>query len=47
MIATPVLQVTAGVIIALFLIQLTRRLVAQSSNPIAVGVFDGLSFLTS
>lgn len=46
-IATPVLQVTAGVIIALFLIQVARRLTAQSSNPIAVGVNDGLSFLTS
>lgn len=47
MIATPVLQVTASVIIALFLIQIARRLTANSSNPIAVGVNDGLSFLTS
>lgn len=47
MIATPVLQVTAGVIIALFLIQVARRLTAQSSNPILVGVNDGLTFLTS
>ncbi len=46
-IATPVLQVTASVIIALFLIQVARRLAAQSSNPIAVGLYDGLSFLTS
>lgn len=46
-IATPVLQVTASVIIALFLIQLARRLSAQSSNPIAVGLNDGLSFLIS
>lgn len=47
MIAVPVFQVTAGVIVALFLIQVARRLTAQSSNPIAVGVNDGLSFLTS
>lgn len=47
MIATPVLQVTAGVIIALFLIQVARRLSASSSNPILVGVNDGLTFLTS
>lgn len=46
-IATPVLQVTAGVIIALFLIQVARRLTSQSQNPIAVGVNDGLTFLTS
>ncbi len=47
MIATPVLQVTAGVIIALFLIQVARRITASSTNPIAVGVNDGLTFLTS
>lgn len=47
MIATPVLQVTASVIIALFLIQVGRRLTAQSQNPIAVGLNDALSFLTS
>ena len=47
MIAVPVFQVTAGVIVALFLIQVARRLTSQSSNPIAVGVNDGLSFLTS
>jgi hypothetical protein len=46
-IATPVLQVTAGVIIALFLIQVARRVSAESSNPLAVGLHDGLSFLTS
>lgn len=46
-IATPVVQVTASVIIALFLIQVARRLTAQSQNPIAVGVNDGLTFLTS
>jgi hypothetical protein len=44
-IATPVLQVTASVVIALFLIQLGRRVTAQSQNPIAVGLHDGLTFL--
>lgn len=47
MIATPVLQVTASVVIALFLIQVGRRLTAQSQNPIAVGVHDGLTYLVS
>lgn len=47
MIATPVLQVTASVIIALFLIQLGRRLTFDATNPILVGVHDGLSFLVS
>lgn len=47
MIATPVLQVTASVVIALFLIQVARRLSAQSQNPVAVGINDGLTFLTS
>lgn len=47
MIATPALQVFAVVVIGLFLIQVARRLTAQSQNPIAVGVNDGLSFLTS
>jgi hypothetical protein len=47
MITTPVLQVTASVVIALFLLQVARRLTAQSQNPIAVGVHDGLTFLVS
>lgn len=47
MIATPVLHITASVIIALFLIQVGRRLSAQSTNPVAVAVNDGLTFLTS
>ena len=47
MIATPTLQVLAGVIISLFLIQIVRRLTAQSTNPIAVGINDGIEFLTS
>lgn len=47
MIATPVLQVTASVVIALFLLQMAKRLTAQSQNPIAQGVHDGIAFLTS
>lgn len=47
MIAAPVFQVVASVVIALFLIQVARRLTASSTNPIAVGVNDGLTFLTS
>lgn len=47
MIATPVAQVTASVIIALFLIQVARRVTADATNPILVGVNDGLSFLIS
>jgi hypothetical protein len=46
-IATPVLQVTASVIIALFLIQVARRATALSDNPAAVAVNDALSFLVS
>lgn len=34
-------------VISLFLIQLGRRVTAQSSNPIAVGLNDGLTFLIS
>ncbi len=47
MIAVPVLQVTAGIVIGLFILQVVKRLSAQSSNPVAVGVTDGISFLTS
>lgn len=47
MIATPVFQLLAGLIIGLFLIQVGRRVTAQSSNPILVGVNDGLTFLTT
>jgi hypothetical protein len=35
------------VVIGLFLIQVGRRLSATSQNPIAVGINDGLTFLTS
>jgi hypothetical protein len=47
MIAVPVLQVTASVIIALFILQVVRHLAASSSSPIASGVADGISFLTA
>jgi hypothetical protein len=47
MIATPVFQGLAVTVISLFLIQLGRRLTANSQNPIAVGLNDGLTFLTS
>lgn len=47
MITIPVLQVTASVIIALFVLQVVRHLAASSSNPIATGVADGISFLTA
>ena len=47
MIAVPVFQVTLAVIIALFVIQVVRRLAASSSNPAAQAVNDGLSFLTA
>ncbi len=43
--AVAALQVTAGVVIALFLLQLTRRLLAERTNPIAQGVEGGLDFL--
>lgn len=47
MIAVPVVQVTAAVVIALFVLQVVRRLAADSSNPIASGLADGISFLTA
>lgn len=47
MIAVPVFQVTLAVIIALFVLQVVRRLAAQSSNPIAQGLSEGVGFLTS
>jgi hypothetical protein len=34
-------------VIALFLIQVAKRVTAQSQNPIAVGVNDAFTFLTS
>lgn len=47
MIAVPVFQVTAAVVIALFVLQVVKRVSAQSQNPIAVGLTDGISFLTA
>ena len=47
MIAVPVFQVTLAVIVALFVLQVVRRLAAQSQNPLAQGVSDGLGFLTA
>lgn len=45
--AIPVIQVTASVVIALFLLQLVRRLLSGSSNGIANGIEGGLTFLLS
>lgn len=47
MIAVPVLQVTAAVVIALFVLQVVRRLAADSHNSVAQGVADGIGFLTA
>lgn len=47
MIAVPVLQVTAAVVIALFVLQVVRRLAAGSSNAVASGLADGIGFLTA
>lgn len=47
LIAVPVFQVTLAVVVALFVIQMVRRLTAQSENQIAQGVSDGLGFLTA
>ena len=47
MIAVPVFQVTLAVIIALFVLQVVRRLSAQSSNAALQSVSDGIGFLTS
>lgn len=47
MITVPTVQVMASVVIVLFLVVLAKRLTAGSSNPILVGVNDGLSFITS
>lgn len=43
--AIPVVQVTASVVLALFLLQLAKRLLSNRSNPIAQGVEGGLEFL--
>ena len=46
-IATPVFQGLAVTVISLFLIQLGRRVTAQTQNPIGAGLHDGLTFLIS
>lgn len=43
--AVATLQTTASVVIALFLLQLLKRLTAGRSNGIASGVNGGLTFL--
>lgn len=43
--AVPVLQVTASVVIALFLLRLAQRLLAGSQSSVAQGVEGGLEFL--
>ena len=45
MTSVAVFQVTASVVIALFLLQLLRRLLSRSSNGLAAGVEGGLDFL--
>lgn len=47
MITVPTLQVLAGVVISLFLLQLVRRLTVNAQNPIAAAVNDGTSFLVA
>lgn len=42
-----VIHVVLATVIALFVIQMVRRITASSENPIAQGVSDGLGFLTS
>ena len=43
--ALPVIHVVTSVVIALFLLQIAKRLTAGRANPIAQGVYDGLTFL--
>lgn len=43
--AVPVLQTTASVVIALFLLQLAKRLLANRQNTIAQGLAGGLNFI--
>ncbi len=47
MIAIPVVQVTASVVIALFVLQVVRHLAAGSDNSLAQGLSDGITFLTA
>jgi hypothetical protein len=43
--AVPVFWGVATVVIALFLLQIAKRLTASRSNPVAQTVADGLTFL--
>lgn len=45
MLTVPVIQVTASVVIALFLLQLLRRLLSESQSGLAKGVSSGLDFI--
>lgn len=47
MITVPVVQVTASVIIALFILQVVRHLAANSDSSLGQGVSDGITFLTA
>ena len=47
MITVPVVQVTASVIIALFVLQVVRHLAASSDSTLGQGLSDGISFLTA
>lgn len=47
MVTVPVVQVTLAIIVGLFVLQMIKRLSATSTNPIAMGVTDGIAFLTS
>jgi hypothetical protein len=46
-IATPVFQVTASVVIALFVLQVLRRVSANRDNAVLQGINGGLNFLFS
>ena len=43
--AVPVLQVTFSVVIALFLLQIVRRVLGNQDSSLAQGVAGGLDFL--
>jgi hypothetical protein len=46
-ITVPVVQVTASLIVGLFVLQVVRHLAANSDNSLAQGISDGISFLTA
>ena len=47
MISVPVFQTVAAVVIALFVLQVIRRLAAGSQNQLAASLSDGIEFLVS